>query len=74
MYVIYHHLSAILTTETTKVGRPFLYGLMIAGQEGVEQILKQTMADLHISLGLSGWRELDDIRGRREDVLVKLDF
>lgn len=56
------------------MGRPFLYGLMIAGQEGVEQILKQTMADLHISLGLSGWKELDNIRGRRDEVLVKLDF
>ncbi|KAF7430846.1 hypothetical protein PC9H_006560 [Pleurotus ostreatus] len=66
--------AVALGAQGVLLGRPFLYGLMIAGQEGVEQILKQTMADLHISLGLSGWKELDDIRGRRDDVLVKLDF
>lgn len=49
-----------------------MYGLAAAGQAGVEQVLKATLADLEISLGLSGYKNLQEIYGRADEVLVKL--
>ena len=54
------------------VARPFMYALAVGGQEGVEQLLKATLADLEISLGLTGYKNLGEIQGKRDEVLVKL--
>ena len=54
------------------VGRPFMYGLAAGGQEGVEQVLKMILADTEITLGLSGYRSLDEIRGKADEVLAKI--
>lgn len=54
------------------VGRPFMYALAAGGQAGVEQLLKATLADLEVSLGLSGYKNLDEIRGLREEIVVRL--
>ncbi|KAF8547078.1 FMN-dependent alpha-hydroxy acid dehydrogenase [Imleria badia] len=56
------------------IGRPFMYGLAIAGQEGVEQILKQTICDLHISMGLSGYGDINEIIGQRDEILTRLEY
>ena len=50
-----------------------MYGLTVAGQAGVEQVLKAILADLEISLGLSGYKALQEIHGQADEVLVKLD-
>lgn len=44
----------------------------MAGQAGIEQVLRHTMADLHINLSLSGYASLKEIQGRGEEVLMKL--
>ena len=49
-----------------------MYGLAAAGQPGVEQVLKAMLADAEISLGLSGYRNLQEIWGQADEVLVKL--
>ncbi len=36
------------------LGRPWVYGLALGGQAGVEQVLKAFLADLDLQLGLSG--------------------
>ncbi|EJD37017.1 FMN-dependent alpha-hydroxy acid dehydrogenase [Auricularia subglabra TFB-10046 SS5] len=36
------------------IGRPYMYGLAIAGQRGVEHVLKCTLADFDNTLGLIG--------------------
>jgi len=54
------------------VGRPWLYGSIIAGQAGVEQVLKHTLADLDATLGLAGYAELSQIQGKGEEVLARL--
>ncbi|KIP02707.1 hypothetical protein PHLGIDRAFT_32097 [Phlebiopsis gigantea 11061_1 CR5-6] len=54
------------------LGRPFMYALAAGGQAGVEQLLKATLADLEISLGLSGYKNLDEIQGMRDEIVVKL--
>lgn len=46
-----------------------MYGLSIAGQEGVEQILMQTVSDLHITMGLCGYSDVNDLVGKRDELL-----
>ncbi|KAJ7644620.1 oxidoreductase [Roridomyces roridus] len=59
--------------QAVLVGRPWLYGSIVAGQEGVEQVLLSLLADLDVTLGLSGFRSLDEIRGKADEILVKVD-
>lgn len=44
------------------IGRPYCYALSIAGQAGVETLLANWMADFDLTMGLSGCKNLDDIR------------
>ena len=55
------------------IGRPFIYGLTLGGQKGVEEVIKSIMADLDLTLGLSGHTSLDEIRGKKEEVMMHLD-
>jgi len=36
------------------VGRPYVYGLAIAGEAGVREVLLNLVADFDLALGLSG--------------------
>lgn len=56
------------------VARPFMYGLAIAGQEGVEQILMQLICDLHITMGLTGYNDVNDIIGKRDEILARMKY
>lgn len=49
-----------------------MYGLAVGGQEGVEQVLRATLADLEITLGLSGYKDLTEIQGKGEEIVVKI--
>ncbi|THH29376.1 hypothetical protein EUX98_g4831 [Antrodiella citrinella] len=60
--------------QAVLIGRPFVYGLACGGQAGVEQVIKSILADLEITLGLSGHKNLDEIRGKADEVLVRLDI
>ncbi|MFW6153095.1 MAG: alpha-hydroxy-acid oxidizing protein [Halobacteriota archaeon] len=45
------------------IGRPYLYGLAIAGARGVEAVLRNLLGDLDMTLALSGhrtWSEVDE--------------
>jgi isopentenyl diphosphate isomerase/L-lactate dehydrogenase-like FMN-dependent dehydrogenase len=55
------------------VGRPIMYGLALGGEEGVEEVLRALLADTEITLGLCGYRNIDEIWGKRETVLEKAD-
>lgn len=55
-----------------QVGRPWLYGSVVAGQAGVEQVLKYTLADLDNTLGLAGFTKLSDIQGKGDEILAKI--
>ena len=50
-----------------------MYGLAVGGQEGVEEVLKSTVSDLEVTLGLSGYKSIDEIRGKADKVLVKIE-
>jgi isopentenyl diphosphate isomerase/L-lactate dehydrogenase-like FMN-dependent dehydrogenase len=43
-----------LGADAVLIGRPFLYGLALAGQEGVEHVLRCLLAELDMALSLSG--------------------
>ncbi|KAF8635988.1 hypothetical protein AX15_000151 [Amanita polypyramis BW_CC] len=63
-----------LGAQAVFLGRPWLYGLMAAGQAGVEQVLEHTMSDLDSCLSLSGYKSVAEIQGKGEEVVIKLDF
>jgi isopentenyl diphosphate isomerase/L-lactate dehydrogenase-like FMN-dependent dehydrogenase len=50
-----------LGARAVLVARPWVYGLGLAGQEGVEQVLRRLLADLDLQLGLSGHGSLADL-------------
>ena len=44
------------------VGRPYCYGLGIAGADGVEAVLNNILADVDVTLGLSGGTSLAELK------------
>ncbi|MCC6458919.1 MAG: lactate 2-monooxygenase [Saprospiraceae bacterium] len=44
------------------IGRPYCYALAINGQAGVEELLSNWMADFEITMGLSGCKNLAEVR------------
>ncbi|KAG1899606.1 FMN-dependent dehydrogenase [Suillus fuscotomentosus] len=55
------------------IARPYMYGLATAGQAGVEQILMQTVTDMHITMGLCGYSDVNDLIGKRDELLELVD-
>ncbi len=43
------------------IGRPYVYGLAINGQQGVCDVLRNFMADFELTMGLSGCRNIKEI-------------
>lgn len=58
-----------LGAEAVLVGRPFLYGLALDGQAGVDHVLRCLLAELDLTLVLSGYRSHRDL-GRASLVRV----
>jgi lactate 2-monooxygenase len=44
-----------LGADAVCIGRPYAYGLAVGGQAGVEAVLSNLVAELDITLALSGW-------------------
>jgi lactate 2-monooxygenase len=53
------------------VARPWVYGLAISGQAGIEEVIKSTLADLDVTMGLSGYATLCQIVGKGEAIAIK---
>jgi lactate 2-monooxygenase len=47
-----------LGAKAVLVGRPYMYGLALAGEEGVKQVLRNLIADFDLTLALSGKRNI----------------
>lgn len=43
------------------LGRPYVYGLAVAGEAGVSEVIRNLLADFELTMGLAGCRALDDI-------------
>jgi lactate 2-monooxygenase len=50
-----------LGATAVALGRPYAYGLAVAGEEGVREVIRNVLAELDISLGLSGRTKIADI-------------
>lgn len=45
------------------IGRPYCYGLAVAGESGVREVIQNFVADLDLTLGLSGCASLAEVGG-----------
>jgi isopentenyl diphosphate isomerase/L-lactate dehydrogenase-like FMN-dependent dehydrogenase len=50
-----------LGARAVLLGRPYVYGLAVAGELGVAEVLRNLAADFDLTLGLSGCRSLGEI-------------
>jgi isopentenyl diphosphate isomerase/L-lactate dehydrogenase-like FMN-dependent dehydrogenase len=47
-----------LGADAVLLGRPYVYGLGLAGQDGVRHVLRSLVTELDITLGLAGYSDL----------------
>jgi lactate 2-monooxygenase len=50
-----------LGAKAVLVGRPYVWGLGLGGQEGVKQVLRSLLADFDLTLALSGYTKPSDV-------------
>jgi|APTNR8051073442_1049403.scaffolds.fasta_scaffold00005_31 lactate 2-monooxygenase len=50
-----------LGAKAVCIGRPYVYGLAIAGEQGVYEVLRNLMADFELTMGLSGCKNIAEI-------------
>ena len=60
-------------SDATAVGRPWVFGLALAGEAGVDAVLRSLFADIEISLALAGYRSFSEVWDSRDNVLVQDD-
>ncbi|GJQ08280.1 hypothetical protein GpartN1_g71.t1 [Galdieria partita] len=60
-----------LGAQAVCVGRPILWGLAVAGEEGVRRVIELYRNEFELDLGLLGCPSLADIR---RDMIVKVDW
>lgn len=50
-----------LGAKAVCLGRPYVYGLALEGQLGVEEVIKNMLADFDVTMGLAGCRSIAEI-------------
>lgn len=50
-----------LGAKAVLLGRPYVYGLAHGGEDGVRHVLRSVLADLDLTMALSGHRRLADL-------------
>ena len=50
-----------LGADAVLLGRPYIWGLGVAGEDGVRQVLRSFLADVDLTLALSGYTTFDDV-------------
>ncbi|HET7822337.1 MAG TPA: alpha-hydroxy-acid oxidizing protein, partial [Ornithinibacter sp.] len=50
-----------LGADAVGIGRPHVYGLALAGAEGVSEVLRNIRAELDLTMALTGCRTLADV-------------
>jgi isopentenyl diphosphate isomerase/L-lactate dehydrogenase-like FMN-dependent dehydrogenase len=51
-----------LGARAVLIGRPYVYGLALAGEEGTRQVIRNLRAEFDLTLGLAGCRSVAEIR------------
>ena len=50
-----------LGAQAVLLGRPYMWGLALAGEQGVHDVLANFLADLDLTLGLSGYKNFSEL-------------
>ncbi|THG33326.1 lactate 2-monooxygenase [Naasia lichenicola] len=50
-----------LGARAVLIGRPYVYGLAVAGADGAREVLRNLVAELDLMLGLSGYRSVGEL-------------
>jgi lactate 2-monooxygenase len=50
-----------LGARAVLIGRPYVYGLAIAGQVGVSEVIRNLAADFELTMGLAGYRSVSEL-------------
>jgi len=50
-----------LGAKAVCLGRPYAYGLAIAGEQGVKEVLQNILADFELTLALAGCKSVSEI-------------
>ena len=53
-----------LGARAVLVGRPYVYGLALAGETGVREVIRNLLADFDLTMGLTGCASIADITRR----------
>ena len=54
-------IALALGATAVAIGRPYAYGLGIAGKAGVSEVIRNILAELDITLGLAGCTSIDEL-------------
>jgi len=54
-----------LGARAVLVGRPYVYGLALAGEEGARQVIRNLRAEFDLTMGLAGCRSISDVATSR---------
>jgi isopentenyl diphosphate isomerase/L-lactate dehydrogenase-like FMN-dependent dehydrogenase len=52
-----------LGADAVCIGRPYVYGLAIAGEQGARDVIENILAEMDLSMGLIGCRSVAEVRG-----------
>jgi lactate 2-monooxygenase len=58
-----------LGAKAVCLGRPYAYALAVAGQKGVEELIRNFMADFDLTMALAGCTSVAEIT---EDTLIRV--
>ncbi|MFA8437375.1 lactate 2-monooxygenase [Pueribacillus sp. YX66] len=50
-----------LGASAVLIGRPYIYGLAVSGQKGVEEVIRNLLADFDLTMALSGKKSVSEI-------------
>ena len=55
-----------LGADAVLLGRPYVYGLALGGQDGVRHVVRSVLAELDLTLALSGFADLTQLRAAKD--------
>jgi lactate 2-monooxygenase len=60
-----------LGADAVLLGRPYAYGLALGGQDGVRHVVRSVLAELDLTLALSGFADLAQLRSAKDAVSAR---
>jgi lactate 2-monooxygenase len=57
--------SLALGARAVLIGRPYVYGLALAGEKGVREVIRNIRAEVDLTMGLAGCRSVSEVASAR---------